>query len=107
MRIRRSEGQVGCFFGGVQPDRWREFAGSDELIFTGYNDAIGYGEFVLVRSGRVVRVFLDDPDDPEANANVGASKVEGEPFKSWVDVATFVDSDEFGFCDAGLLWVWR
>ncbi len=89
------------------PREGGEFAGSDELVFAGYNDAIGYGEFVLVRDGRVVREFLEDPHNPEANANVGTSEVEGEPFKSWVDVASFVDADEFGFSDAGLLWVWR
>jgi hypothetical protein len=32
--------------GGVPAERWREFAGADELVFAGYNDAIGYGEFV-------------------------------------------------------------
>ena len=45
--------------GGVPAERWRAFAGSDELVFAGYNDANGYGEFVLVRGGRVVREFLD------------------------------------------------
>src|SRR5262245_61829993 len=64
--------------GGVSAERWREFAGSDELVFAGYNDAIRYGEFVLVRSGRVVREFLDDPHNPQANANRGVSDVEGE-----------------------------
>jgi hypothetical protein len=93
--------------GGVPAERWRELAGSDELVFAGYNDAIGYGEFVLVRDGRVLREFLDDADNPEANASRGTSDVEGEPFESWVDVASFVDADELGFSEAGLLWVWR
>jgi hypothetical protein len=93
--------------GGVPAEAWRELAGPDELVFAGYNDAICYGEFVLVRGGRVVREFLDDPDNPGANTNRGSSDVEGEPFKSWIDVASFVDADELGFSDAGLLWVWR
>jgi hypothetical protein len=93
--------------GGVSAERWRAFAGSDELVFAGYNDAIGYGEFVLVRGGQVVREFLDDPDNPESNANRGTSECAGEPFESWVNVATFVDADELGFSEAGLLWVWR
>src|SRR5262245_20073638 len=38
-------------FSGLAAERWREFAGSDELVFAGYNDAIGCGEFVLVRGG--------------------------------------------------------
>jgi hypothetical protein len=93
--------------GGIPADRWRELAGSDELLFAGYNDAIAYGELVLVRGGRVVREFLDDPADAEANVNAGASEVEGEPFESWLDVARFVDADELGLSEAGLLWVWR
>lgn len=93
--------------GGVPAERWREFAGSDELVFAGYNDAIGYGEFVLVRGGRVVREFLDDPHNPEVNVNRGTSDAEGEPFDRWADVACFVDADELGFSETGLLWVWR
>jgi len=61
----------------------------------------------LVRGGRVVREFLDDHHNPEANANAGRSEVEGKPFESWVDVASFVDADELAFSEAGLLWVWR
>ena len=91
---------------GTSAERWREFAGSDELVFAGYNDAVGYGEFVLVRGGEVVREFIDDPDEPETNVNRGASDVEGEPFESWTDVARFVDSDDLGFAESGLLWVW-
>ena len=93
--------------GGVPANQWLEFAGSDELVFAGYNDAIGYGEIVLVRGGRVGRVFTDDPDNPETNTNTGKSDVKGEPFKSWVDVDSFVDNDEYGYSEAGLLWVWR
>jgi hypothetical protein len=93
--------------GGISAERWLEFAGSDELVFAWYNDAIGHGEFVLVRGGRVVREFIHDRHHPEANANRGSSDVEGEPFESWVDVASFVDADDLGFSESGLLWVWR
>ena len=92
---------------GVSPDRWLELAGSDELIFAGYNDAAGFAEFVLVRDGRILREFIDDPDEPDTNVNVGKTDVDGEPFESWEDVAVFVDGDELGYCDEGLLWVWR
>jgi hypothetical protein len=101
--FRDLSGALGC----APAERWREFAGPDELVFAGYNDAIGYGEFVLVRGGRVVREFLDDSHNPEANADRGSSAVEGEPFESWVDVASFVDADELGLSESGLLWVWR
>lgn len=92
---------------GLEAERWREFAGSDELVFAGYNDAVGCGEFVLVRGGRVVREFIDDPDEPETNVNRGSSDAEGEPFESWTDVAVFVDADKLGFSASGLLWVWQ
>jgi hypothetical protein len=93
--------------GDIPAERWREFAGSDDLVFAGYNDSIPYGEFVLIRGSRVVREFLDNPHHPKANRNFGSSDVEGEPFESWVDVAGFVDADNLGFSEAGLLWVWR
>ena len=92
--------------GGVTADRWQEFAGTDELVFAGYNDAIRYGELVLVRGGQIVRVFLDDRTNPQENIDVGVSDSEGEPFRSWIDVASFVDADDLGFSETGLLWVW-
>lgn len=92
--------------GGIPADRWREFAGPDELVVAGYNDAIGYGEFVLVRGGRVVRAFLADRQTPDADTDAGASDAAGEPFTNWVGVACFVDADELGFRESGLLWVW-
>jgi hypothetical protein len=87
--------------GGIPADRWQVFAGPDDLVFAGYNDAIEYGEFVAVRGGRVVREFLDDLHSPEANVNAGVTDSAGEPFKSWVDVAAFVDADELAFSEAG------
>ena len=54
----------------------------------------------------MIREFLDDPHAPEANVNAGVTDSVGEPFKSWVDVAGFVDVDELGFGESGVLWVY-
>jgi hypothetical protein len=92
--------------GGIPASEWLEFAGPDELVFAGYNDAIGYGELVSIRGGCVVREFLNDPHSPETNANFGFTHMAGEPFENWADVAYFVDADDVGFSESGLLWVW-
>ncbi len=92
--------------GGISAERWRAFAGDDELIFAGYNDAIPYGEFLMVRGGRVIREFLDDAQNPRANIDIGATDLSEVPLRTWIDVAGFVDHDILGFCESGLLWVW-
>src|SRR5581483_11859651 len=93
--------------GGIPASTWLEFAGSDELAFAAYNDAIDYAELILIRGGRVIREFLDDAQNPDMNCNRGMSDMAGEPFKNWIDVASFMDADGKGFSQAGQLWVWR
>jgi hypothetical protein len=92
--------------GGVPGKSWAEFAGRDELVVAGYNDAVPYAELVVVRGGEVVREFLDDPSAPDQNVNRGVLDSLGEPFETWVEVAGFVDGDKLGFCERGWLWVW-
>ena len=94
----------GCL-GGVPADEWLKLARNNDLVFAGYNDAIRYGELIAIAGGSVVREFLDDPDSPESNVNVGRLESENVPFKSWTDVAEFVDADVLGFSDSGWLWV--
>jgi len=92
--------------GGISASKWLEFAGQDELIVAGYNDAIPYGALVVVSGGCVIREFLEDLQSPEANVNIGLTDLPGEPFGTWIDVAGFVDEDELGFSESGFLWVW-
>jgi hypothetical protein len=92
--------------GGVPGMAWAEFAGAEELIVAGYNDAVPYAELIVVREGEVVREFADDPSTPEQNVNRGVWESEKEPFRTWVNVARFVDEDDLGFCERGWLWVW-
>lgn len=92
---------------GIHHDSWLKFAGSDQLVFAGYNDAILYGEIIVVGDGSVIRVFTDDADLPERNLNIGKleENIEPEPFHSWIEVASFVDADELAFSETGWLWV--
>lgn len=92
--------------GSIPGESWAEFAGKDEFIMAGYNDAVPYAELVTIVGGRLVREFLDDPSSPEQNVNTGVSDSEYEPFKTWIDVAGFVDEDRLVFCDTGWLWMW-
>jgi hypothetical protein len=92
--------------GSIPADSWLSFAESDEFVFAGYNDAIGYGELIVIENGTVVREFLYDSDNPEVNINRGeltGSSV--EPMKSWVEAARFVDDDDLTFSENGLLWL--
>ncbi len=93
-------------FGSVPSSMWQEFAQLDDFVFAGYNDAIPYGELIVIKQGIVLREFMNYPDDPDENINKGhlASEVD-RPITSWVEVASFVDDDPFAFSDRGWLWV--
>ena len=88
-------------------DQWRIFAGENELVFAGYNDAVPYGQLIVVCDGRVVREFLDDEQDPRQNVNRGTLAVEKQsPITDWISAASFVDEDEIPSSpDTGLLWM--
>ena len=92
--------------GSIPADSWLSFAESDDFVFAGYNDAIEYGELIVIENGTVVREFLFDADDPDANVNRGV--LAGnliEPLKTWIEVAHFVDDDDLAFSEKGLLWI--
>src|SRR5262249_21554512 len=85
--------------------QWREFAGPDELVVAGYNDAVPYGQLIVVRSGRVVREFLEDRQDPRQDVNRGSLDSEkARPIHDWVSAAAFADDDKIATLpDEGLL----
>lgn len=89
---------------GLDAESWREFAGSHELVFAGYNDAICSGELVVIRGGEIVRWFLAQRDCSEMNVDVGRLENERQPL-DWIAVASFIDDDELAFCDEGWLWL--
>jgi hypothetical protein len=82
------------YLGMLPSERWIPLAGSVELVFAGYNDAVPYGQLIVVRDGRVVREFLHDEQDPSQDVNRGRLELERtEPIDSWLDAARFVDGD--------------
>lgn len=96
--------------GGRPAEDWVRLAGGGDLIYAGYNDAIGYGEFVRVDGGRLVRHFLQDEQDPSADVNVGRLPEEAEdPWVDWPDAAKWVDEQDEKFTarERGLLWIHR
>lgn len=88
-------------------EEWLRLAEGGDLVYAGYNDAIGYGELVRVDGGRLVRHFLQDEQDPAADVNVGALPEEAEArFASWIDLAGWVDEDEEQLTDRAQGWFW-
>lgn len=90
----------GCSCNDVE--QWLEFAKQDEFIFAGYNDAILYGEMVVITDGIVSKHFMEDFDMPEENVNEGDGV---ENINSWIDVAKFVDEDAYLFSDEGVVFI--
>jgi hypothetical protein len=91
-------------------EQWRGLAGADELVFAGYNDAVPYGQLLVVRGGVVIREFLDDQQDPSQNVNRGKLESEDDaPITNWIEVASFVDEDELADqgVENGLLWIFQ
>ncbi|TWT32538.1 hypothetical protein KOR34_43010 [Posidoniimonas corsicana] len=85
---------------------WLGFSEADEFIYAGYNDAIGYGEFVHTRDANILREYLYVEDDPSANIDRGyPSDTAVEPLTTWIEVARFVDDDELACSEKGLLWI--
>lgn len=86
---------------------WLRLSDGGDLVYAGYNDAIGYAELVRVDAGQLVRQFLQDEQDPSANLSVGKLPEEAaQPFADWTDVAKWVDEAWEGLSsDVGWLWI--
>src|SRR5262245_57613843 len=91
-------------------EEWVRLADGGDLVYAGYKDAIGYGEFVRVDGGQLMWQFLEDEQDPSADVNVGKLPEESaEPMMRWTDVAKWVDEEEESFTgrERGWLWIHR
>src|SRR5579859_6572303 len=84
---------------------WLKFADGDELVFAAYNDAIGYGAFIRIVGGAIEDDVLFDESTSEVHVRE-RSAVGPARFRSWIDVAGFVDDDDLAYCDDGLLWIY-
>ncbi len=77
-------------------DEWLRLAERTPLVFASYNDAIPYGELVIVEDGELVRELRDEPAKPAWSKNIGRLPEESDkPYDDWTDVGYFVDSDVF------------
>lgn len=94
------------YLAAISIEAWLRLAGKDELVFAGYNDAIAWGELIVLRDGQVIREFREAAEAPDENTDRGRLDFEADnPISDWVDVASFVDEDDLGFApDQGLLW---
>jgi len=104
------------YLGTLPAERWIGLAGDDELVFAAYDDAIPYGQLIVVREGRVIREFLHDLQEPSNNVNHGRIEFERSRLfrrstliDDWVDAAYFVDSDDLADLGAneGTLLLYR
>lgn len=89
-------------FAGVSAEKWLEFAGVHDFVSAGYNDSIPYAELVVITGGAVRKEFLDIPDEPESNVNMGDMYPE---VASWEDAAAFVDDDDLVYSDSGTVLI--
>lgn len=86
----------------IEPEQWKKFAGTDELVFAGYNDAMLYAEMIVIENGCLTKYFVECADVPEENVNEG----DGVPgIENWIDVASFVDGDDLVYSDTGVVFV--
>lgn len=98
------------YLGALPAERWISLSAGEELVFAAYNDAVPYGQLIVVREGRIVREFLHDLQDPSHNVNHGRLELERATLiDDWVDAAWFVDSDELAdeAADEGTLLLYR
>ena len=81
---------------------WLEFAKKDNLVVAGYNDAILYGEMVVIADGVIQKEFFEDINMPDEKINTGETF---EEINSWEDVAEYVDDDSLVFSDNGTVLI--
>jgi hypothetical protein len=98
------------YLGTLPAARWVSLADGDELVFAAFNDAVPYGQLIVVHDGRVVREFVHDLQDPSADADHGRLALErAKAIEDWADVASFVESDALAddAADQGTLLLYR
>lgn len=89
-------------YSDLEGEKWLTFAMQNSFVFAGYNDAILYGELVIIEDGNVLKDFMEDIDNPDSDRNIGMAY---EEIQSWTDVASFVDDDDLVFSDEGIVLI--
>ncbi len=93
------------WFSGLSSKEWLKFAEENEFVLAGYNDAISYGQLIVIKNGKLIRDFLYDEQQTQDNVNFGNLEYETDsPINNWIDAASFVDKDELAFSKDGYFW---
>lgn len=88
----------------IPPEDWLKLAGKDSFVMAGENDAIPYGELVVIENGNVVKEFLNDLTDEDADVNNGSAYPE---IKGWMDVDGFIEKDDIVYSEKGTLLIYH
>ena len=89
------------FYTSIPAESWQSLAGDSDLVVAGYNDAMPYGEMIVIQGGEVHKEFWDYPEDNDL-VNLGNGYPEIE---SWEDVADFIEEDDLVYSDEGVLLI--
>jgi hypothetical protein len=96
---------------GTEPiEKWLALAESGNLVYAAYNDAVPYAHIIAIENGQLVRNILKDEQEPGDDVDIGRLPEEAKrPFKDWVDVMGWVETDEEKLVrpDKGWLWIHR
>ncbi len=89
------------FYTSIPAESWLFFAGNYDFVFAGYNDAMPYGEMIVISGGEVLKEFWDYPIENDL-VNLG----DGYPeIESWEDVIDFIEEDDIVYSDEGVLLI--
>ena len=89
------------FYTSIPADSWLSLADNCELVVAGYNDAMPYGEMIVIQEGKVLKEFWDYPEDNDfVNLGNGYPEIE-----SWEDVADFIEEDDVVYSEEGILLI--
>lgn len=85
----------------ISASKWIEFAKADKFVLAGYNDAIPYGEMIVIENGFILKDLFDDPTgEDNLSHNVGDGH---KNICDWCEIASFVDDDEIIYSDTGVI----
>lgn len=89
------------FYTSIPAESWLSLASNSDLIVAGYNDAMPYGEMIVIREGEVLKEFWDYPIENDlVNFGDGYPEIE-----SWEDVIDFIEEDNIIYSEQGILLI--
>lgn len=89
------------FYSSIPGQSWLALAENDDFVFAGYNDAMPYGEMIVIGGGEVLKEFWDYPVENDL-VILGDEYPEIE---SWEDVIDFIEEDDIIYSEEGILLI--